>query len=295
VVAVARMQHGVITRAQLTAIGFSEAGIDSRVKRGTLRVVHRGVYLLDSVRPELAIEMAAVLACGEGAFASHYSALMLLGLSSHRPTLPQVSVIGRDIDRRGIETHTVKRIPRDEVTEAHGIPVTTATRTILDLAARSSDLERLLAEAYAKRLTTRSKLITLGARFPSRPGIPKLLQLLDAEPQRTRSNPERALLTLIRKARLPPPKANEKLHGWEVDFLWADHRLIVEVDALSTHTSPRDFERDRRKDAELTLLGYTVIRVTRRQIEEEPEAVVARIAAALSLSSSPQWRPIAQP
>jgi very-short-patch-repair endonuclease len=92
---------------------------------------------------------------------------------------------------------------------------------------------------------------------------------------------------LIRKARLPSPRANVKVHGWEVDLLWSEHRLIVEVDALSTHTSPRDFERDRRKDAELTLLGYTVIRITRRQIEQEPEAVVARISAALSLSSSP--------
>ena len=76
---------------------------------------------------------------------------------------------------------------------------------------------------------------------------------------------------------------NARLHGWEVDFLWPAERLVVELDALSTHTSPRDFERDRRKDADLTLRRYTVIRVTRRQVEREPEAVIARIATALAL------------
>jgi very-short-patch-repair endonuclease len=80
-------------------------------------------------------------------------------------------------------------------------------------------------------------------------------------------------------------RANVRVGPWEVDFVWPAARLIVEVDALSTHTDPRSFERDRRKDAELTLAGYTVIRVTRRQIEREPHAVVARIAAALAVAS----------
>jgi very-short-patch-repair endonuclease len=118
-----------------------------------------------------------------------------------------------------------------------------------------------------------------------RPGIPSLLRLLEAPaaPARTRSNPERRLLALIRRAQLPEPRPNARRHGYELDLLWAERKLVVEVDALSTHSDPRTFERDRKRDAELTLRGYTVIRVTRRQIEEEPEAVVARIAAALTL------------
>ncbi|MFL5871668.1 MAG: DUF559 domain-containing protein [Solirubrobacterales bacterium] len=283
--AVARLQHGVITRAQLRAIGFTDAGIDSRVRRGRLKVAHRGVYVLASMTPELATEMAAVIACGHAAYGSHRSSLVLHGVISERPSAIQVTVVGRQVERPGIETHVVAELRSDETTEVQGIPVTTATRAIFDLAATASDLEHLLAEAYAKRLTNRAKLLALIAKHPSRPGSRNLRELLDAGPRRTRSDPERDLLRLIRKARLPPPKTNKRLAGWEVDFLWPDHRLIVEVDALSTHTSPRDFERDRRKDAELTLLGYAVIRVTRRQIGEEPEAVIARIAAALAQRS----------
>ena len=72
-----------------------------------------------------------------------------------------------------------------------------------------------------------------------------------------------------------------------MDFgLSEEQKLIVEVDALATHSSPFHFERDRRKDAELTALGYTVLRVTRRQLDEEPGAVLLRISAVFAQLAS---------
>jgi very-short-patch-repair endonuclease len=178
---------------------------------------------------------------------------------------------------------------RSEVTHVQGIPTTTPARTICDLAASlgMSQLEALIAEAYAKRKTTRRELLRAAGARPHRPGIPSLLKLLDApSPARTRSAPERRLLSLIRRAQLPEPQTNAPLLGYEVDFFWPEHKLVVEVDALSTHSDPRTFERDRKRDAELTLAGYTVIRVTRRQIDGEPDAVMARIAAGLALATA---------
>jgi very-short-patch-repair endonuclease len=76
--------------------------------------------------------------------------------------------------------------------------------------------------------------------------------------------------------------ANARIGGWEVDLLWREQRLIVESDGYAFHSSRSAFERDRRKDAELTAQGYRVVRVTWRQLTDEHEALVAVLAAALA-------------
>ena len=73
-----------------------------------------------------------------------------------------------------------------------------------------------------------------------------------------------------------------RIAGYEVDLLWRDAKLVVEIDGYAFHSSRRAFERDRRKDRELHALGYRVIRITWRELVEEAEAVVAALAAALS-------------
>jgi len=94
------------------------------------------------------------------------------------------------------------------------------------------------------------------------------------------------MLDLIRAARLPAPLTNTKIGAYEVDFLWPAERLVVEVDGFAFHGPRAAFERDRRRDAELQALGYRVLRITWRRLVEEPEAVVALIAAALSAARS---------
>jgi very-short-patch-repair endonuclease len=73
---------------------------------------------------------------------------------------------------------------------------------------------------------------------------------------------------------------NSKVDGWEVDMLWRDRNLAIEIDGYDSHSSPRAFERDYRKTAELEMLGLRVIRVSADQVWDEPEMTVRRIAAA---------------
>ena len=68
--------------------------------------------------------------------------------------------------------------------------------------------------------------------------------------------------------------------------MWTAQRLIVEVDGFAFHGGRAAFERDRRRDAQLQALGHRVLRITWRRLVEEPEAVVALIAAALSAARS---------
>ncbi len=101
---------------------------------------------------------------------------------------------------------------------------------------------------------------------------------------------ERLLLGLVRRRGLPEPEANARLHGYEVDFLWRERRVVVEMDSRAFHSDPLAFTRDRVRSNELQLRGYTVLRFTWSQVTREPELVVARIRAALVHRVEPRNR-----
>lgn len=173
----------------------------------------------------------------------------------------------------------------DEVTRLRQIPVTTPARTLLDLATvlPSRELEQAIAKAERMHAGTQRRLLALLARYPSRAGTPKLRELLDGSrnPALTRSEAEERFLELVRRAGLPAPDTNVHVHGYELDFLWREERLAVEVDGFAFHSDRSAFEADRRRDADLAASGIQVIRVTWRQIRDEPEATLARLAIAL--------------
>ena len=284
----AAKQRGVITRAQLLELGLTRTTIDNWVKHSRLHPLYRGIFLLGHPRPIAgAPQLAAVLACGRGAVLSHLSAAGLWRLLPGREGDVDVTVPGRNPGRRrGIRVHRVNALDRRDVRKLGGIPITSPARTIFDVAAvvRRRELEQALAEAYARRLARRSDFVSLLARRSSRPGTRALRALLDdGAPALTRSEAEDRLLALIRAGELPQPESNIRIGRHEVDFLWREQRLVVEVDGFAFHSSRSAFERDRRRDAELGTLGFRVMRVTWRQIVNEPEALVARLAAALAV------------
>lgn len=91
------------------------------------------------------------------------------------------------------------------------------------------------------------------------------------------------MLFLCRSRRLPTPEVNATVEGYEVDFLWREAHLIVETDSWSAHGTRSAFERDRRRDAELTAAGWRVLRISYARLEREPVWVAQRIAAALAV------------
>ncbi len=215
------------------------------------------------------------------------SAAHLYGLLPYpaKPSLVHVTVTeSHSRRRRGIDLHRTTALARHECRERDGIPVTAPIRTLIDFAARAGAdlLERAVAEAFALRLAGRGQILRELDRVGPRPGTPALRRMLDGGPKRTRSQPERKLLRLIRAAGLPEPETNVRIGRWEVDFLWREAGLVLEVDAYSTHSSPRAFERDRRKTAELQDLGASVHRVTPDQLDLEAPLAIARIRRALA-------------
>jgi len=282
-------QGNVIARTQLFELGVPKRMIERRLESGRWQCVHRGIYLIGPAPPTLpARARAAALACGDGAVVSHRAAAELWALlPPEANTDMHVTVCRRNPGaRNGIRTHRVRRLPEEEVTVKHGIPLTTPARTICDLAATEPlrDVESALAEARIHRLATDRQINAIIQRAPTRSGAPVIRTLLKQEDDTgyTRSKAERLLRDLIAKANLERPLFNEPLLGFVVDALWPTQRVIVEVDGYTYHQHRAAFERDRRRDQQLIAAGYRVLRVTWIQLRDRPIETIAAIVKTLA-------------
>ncbi len=283
-------QHGVVTHTQLIDAGFSPSLIGRRLRAGRLRPLHRGVYLAASPALPHTREMAAVLASGPGAVLSCLSAAALLGLRGAVRGPVDVSVAGNRGHSPGIRAHRIRCLARTERTVVEGIPVTTAGRTLLDIAALlpTDALEAAVARAERERLVSKKELLGLVARHRGHRGMRALRFVLRRAggPALTRSAAERRFLALVRGAGLPQPECNAVFRGYEVDFLWREGGIAVEVDGFRYHSSHPSFEQDRRKDAELLVAGFGVLRLSWSRITDEPLAVAAQLGQALGRAAA---------
>lgn len=291
ILSLASAQHGVVTRAQLLRAGISRQIVKRRLKSGLLRPMHRGIYIVGQRSTPQSRALAAAYACGDSAAVSHGIAAHVQGLMRADEVAERVHVSLAKGDRRrpGVRIHRVGSLPADEVTSVDGIPVTTPARTLLDIASVVSPrrLENALIEALARGLTSLREVDSILRRHPRHPGASLLRATLGSgSPARERSVAERRFVALLRKARLPTPEINVTVEGFEVDFLWRSQRLIVEMDGRAYHSTNHRFENDRRRDRTLVAAGYRVMRITWRQLVDEPEAVAVQVAQALAAFTS---------
>jgi very-short-patch-repair endonuclease len=281
---IAGRQDNVISREQLLGAGLGRGAIAHRVKAGTMQRLHWTVYLLGAAPPTpMARARAAAIACGEGAVISHRSAAEVFGLLRETGGDVDVTVVGRNVaPREGIRRHRVAHLAGQDVTSVSGLRVTSIPRTVCDLAATEpkDTVMQAFQEGLYRRAVTPRALADVLAREPTRRGAAVIRALID-DPRMTRSQRERLLLRLLDQAQLPKPVTNIRLHGYRVDVLWPTEKLIVEFDGWGAHGHRLAFERDRKRDQILVAAGYRVIRVTDRQLLDEPLAVIARVAQAL--------------
>jgi len=99
---------------------------------------------------------------------------------------------------------------------------------------------------------------------------------------RTRSDLEADFLAICRRHRLPRPEVNVRIDRFLVDFIWREARLVVETDSYLYHRGRATFQDDRGRDLHLMRLGYRVLRLSERQINDEPRQVAEGVAAALA-------------
>jgi hypothetical protein len=272
-------QHGVVTRGQVERLGASSNSIDRCIRGGKLHRFHAGVYAVGhtaiTVRGRW---MAAVLASGEGAVLSHRSATALWGVWGSGVGEAHVTVPRKVRSQRSIRRH-FSVLADDEREVVDGIPVTSAARAVLDLAADKGEAaaETALREMEYLGIYGPVSLPQLLERYPRHRGTPIvaicLERLKDDPGGRVRSPLEEVFLPFLDEHAIPRPKLNAWLtvddHRYQVDCLWPEARLVGELDGFQSHGTKRAFRKDRKRDRRLGVAGFRVTRITEDAIATE--------------------------
>ncbi len=282
----------LVTTAQLAQCGLGKDAVGYRVHSSRFQPVFHGVYFVGCGElPPLALELAALLACGKNSFISHHSAAFVWGLRKMPPTQVEVSVVGRCCaSREGIRVHRIKAIHGDEPRRHEGLWLSSPARAVLEVAAVATmdELADVVDRGVAGRVFTPRELEAVLARNRGRRGAARLAEILCDESAMTitRSRAEKAFLKLIRDARLPAPQVNQRLGRYEPDFMWREQRLIVELDSYQFHAGPAGFQNDREKDLVYRDAGFDVLRPTRNHVIHQPARVLVSVVRALERSGN---------
>jgi very-short-patch-repair endonuclease len=290
---IAGRQHGVIARTQLFRLGLDRKAIASRVAGGTLHPLHRGhVYAVS--RSPLSTRgkyLAAVIASGPGAALSHRAAADLWGI---RPASCPSEVTVPDVSREigGIRVHRTRMLDPQDFTVVDGIPVTSLARTLLDLAAilRPPDLEVVIDRAERANLFDLNAVVDVLERANGKRGTRTLKRVMAAyELSTQKSKLERAFKKLLKPAAdIETPSFNALTEGetatHEVDALWPDRKLAIQLDGFEFHRTRRDREKDASSDADLELAGYRVMRLTWDDTTVHGRRTLRRLRIALGMA-----------
>ena len=133
----ARRQHGAVSRRRLEALGIGRGAITKRLARGRLHPLHHGVYAVGlAAVSERGRWWAAVLAAGgpERCVLSHRSAASAWDLAPFSG-VPELTTLDRSASVAGLRVHRSRTLDpvADVVHHDGGLPVTSVTRTLIDL------------------------------------------------------------------------------------------------------------------------------------------------------------------
>lgn len=295
----ARRQHGVFLTDQALRVGVGREALRTRVQTGRLIRLHPGVFAFAGSKLSFEGHVhAALLAAGGEACASHVAAARLIGFGE-LPAHIELTVPWPQDPRlpRSIKVHRARRLPDEDVTTRDGIRVTTAERTLLDLAADldRDALERALDDALVRKRVTRAALIAVIGRSGSgRRGTSALRALLDARPDghaRIESPLEQKLHRLLERSGITGWTPNLRVtlpcgRRARIDVAFAAARLAVETDGYRWHASASDWANDHERRNALMAAGWRVLALTARTIDEEPARAVRVIRGALTLTAA---------
>jgi very-short-patch-repair endonuclease len=271
-----RRQHGVVTRAQLLALGMSSKTIRSRLERGQLHRLWSGVYAVGrSDVSQFGRFKAATLACGTEAQLSHLSAAALWRLRPQRSGPIDVAVPSSVLRKRaGIRLH--RRAEVGPTRFVRGIPVSDPVSVLIDLAAElaTEEVEDAVNEADRLDLIRTAHLRAALDNHSPRPGTGRLKAILDAQTFSRAANAlERRFLAIVREAGIPAPETQRRLGRNRVDFFWSALGFVVETDSLRHHRTAAEQAVDLGRDQAHARAGLRSLRFTHSQVFHRPDQV----------------------
>jgi very-short-patch-repair endonuclease len=286
-------QHSLAHRNQALALGMTARQVDERVASGLLVPAQRAVYRLAGAPQtcEQAV-MAACMAAGGGAVASHRSAGALWGLRGVEAEDPEIIVPAtRCPTLRSVRVHRTRTLDPIDVSRRLRIPVTTPARTLLDLGAVApvEVVESALEDALMRRLVTFQLLTNTLARLggPGRNGAGVLRALVeerDPATAPTQSVLEDELGRLLRQGGLPEPVRQYRVGSVFLDYAYPPVKLGVEADSRIWHGGRLDVQRNSDKDNVLVAHGWRVLHFSAADIRRRAQYVLGEVGRELVLA-----------
>lgn len=272
----AARQHGVVSSAQLQAVGLSRAAISRWLAGGRLHRIHPKVYALGHAALSIHGRLwAALLYAGSGAVFTHTTAAWIWSIIETQPKRIHLTVPGRRRSLPDVRAHHSCQL--DQV-EHRGFPVTSPGRTLVDIGSMltPSQLRRALAEAdYRGLLDPRDVERALRRGRPGSQSARVALQNHMPELAQTLSVLEDRFLDLCESARIRLPEVNARVGDMRVDALWRQERIAVELDGAAAHGGWAAIKRDRQREMALRNRGFQVIRYTWEQVTNGRQEVIA--------------------
>lgn len=279
----------------------------SLVRSGDLVRMRRGVYATrravdwaedDPTRAHVLRVIAIRATVGRAALVSHQSAALLHGLSllNSLPvdtvtlTLPTAKPWNRPASA-GVVFHSAD-LPRGHVTRLYNLPVTTAARTVVDLARTLpfTDAVVVADSALHAEKAGKPELRQILDSCASWPGVKQARRVVAFADERAGSALESAARVVFDEFGLDPPELQVTIHlpahAFLVDFFWRAHQVIVEADGLAKYTADKDLIAQFQRDRLLRDAGYKVVHFTWRELFKTPELVIARVRQAFVSQSA---------
>ncbi len=273
-------QHGVLSREQVEACGFSSRRIELRLASGAWRRLFPGVFRVEGAPETWRQKLkAASLWAGEHYALSHGTAAALQGFNEFRGVQLVHLTSLRHLRAKGVTVHQTEFLDRSQLSSLECFRVTNVPRTLLDLSVElpPPDIKSMFDEAMRRRWVTLERMESFLERSSSRPGV-MLLRALTNEyaggDGPTESELESRVLRLITSAGLPRPRKQKVVRAGRrlrrLDFSFEGTPVVIEADGYAWHASLDAFERDRERRNALTLRGYAVLQWTWRGLTERP-------------------------
>jgi hypothetical protein len=290
IAALEQVQFGAVSISQLEAIGLSQDTLYRRVEKGLHNRGRRAIVLNPGVHPGFEQHVvAAVLAGGPGAYASHDAAAQLSKLPlPMAATIEITTVLERRVRLRGVRCHrSALIVDEQDICVVREIRVSTPERTIVDLSGRYDlkVLGRMIDDALRRGLTTIARLSEVTERLPPAPGrsqkkMRTLLARRDDTVAERESFLEDFVFEALRRFGLPVPEAQFKVvvDGKErrIDLCYGEHWLALEAIGFDPRRQRAKFDDEALRGNELQLAGFKVLEFTSAFTDWQIASHVAR-------------------
>jgi very-short-patch-repair endonuclease len=294
IAACAARQHALVTLDQARQHGYTDDAIRRRVESGRWRRIRHAVFMVNGA-PETwqQAALAAVLASGPEAVASHTTAGVLWGLPNvfHEVTFEVSTPRPRRVRQPEVRVHRTMRFLKMEHAVRHRVPATSVARTLVDLSGSMSVQQLGIATDFARR-ELQFRLVDLqrcvAGRAPARGRKPtRIHAVLRARLEyhdETESGLEMRVLRAIVAVGLPEPVQQHRVQigdrSRRIDLAYPELKLAIEVDGWKHHGPRSAFDADRARDNELEIIGWDRLHFTSAFTDKLiGETVAAKLAA----------------